>query len=141
MTTVSRPALAPLAGVLLLGCWIVSACSGSSETTTSGTAGTSGGVPAFVAVQNTSLDVTVENRAGGPLLNVRVAIKPVGGLLEFTKMLSRMEAGEKRDLALSQFSGRDGTTFSLRVVRPKEIAVTAVDLVGRTYEMTTPWRN
>ena len=109
----------------------LSGCSQGSEPQTG---------PAFVDLKMGSLYITVENKAGRPLLDVRLAIKPVGAASEFTKSISRLEGSEKRDLSLGEFSERDGTTFSLRVVRPKEVEVTATDLVGMKYHMTTPWK-
>ena len=96
--------------------------------------------PAFINLQMGSLYLSVENRAGRPLLDVRVAIKPVGAASEFTKTIYRLEGSEKRDLSLGEFSENDGTTFNLRVVRPKEVDVTATDQLGTKYHMTTPWK-
>ena len=118
--------------------FLVSSCSGA-RSSESGAAGTSGAATAFVGLMTSSMFVTVENRAGGPLLDVRLAIKPIGGVTEFTKLITRMEAGEKRNISLRDFGGRDGTPFNLRVVRPKEVNVTAVDLMSKKYAMTVPW--
>jgi hypothetical protein len=115
-----------------------SSCS-SARSGESGTAGTSGAAAAFVGLTISSIFMTIENRAGGPLLNVRLAIKPIGGATEFTKLLNRMEASEKRNISLGEFGGRDGTPFNLRFVRPKEVNVTAVDLTDKKYAMTIPW--
>ncbi len=119
--------------------FLVSSCS-SARSAESGAAGTSGEGPAFVGLMISSIFMTVENRAGGPLLDIRLAIKPFGGATEFTKLITRMEAGEKRNVSLGEFSGRDGTPFSLRVVRPKEVNVTAIDLIDKKYAMTIPWQ-
>lgn len=126
------------AAVLVSG-FLMSSCTsaGSAE---SGAAGTSGTGTAFVDVAISSIFMTVENHAGGPLLDVRLAIKPIGGATEFTKLITRMEAGEKRNISLGEFHGRDGTPFSLRVVRPKDVTITAVDLVEKKYAMTVPWK-
>ena len=84
--------------------------------------------------------MTVDNRSGGPLVNLRVAINPVGGATTFTSVIPRLEAGEKRDVSLSDFHGRDGTPFNRLFVRPKNVVVSAVDLIGKKYEVTVPWR-
>ena len=135
MTYAFRPV--PLAIAFVLSS-IVAACSGSS----SGTVGTSGqNEPAVVTVDISSFFVTVENRSGGPLLDVDVAIKAVGGLSSFSKLVPRLDNGEKRDLSLADFRGRDGTTtFSLDLVRPKEVVVMAADLNGQKHQVTVPWR-
>ena len=96
--------------------------------------------PAFINLQTGSLYLSVENRAGRPLLDVRIAFKPVGAAPEFTKTIYRLEGSEKRDLSLGEFSENDGTTFNLRFVRPKEVDVTATDQLGTKYHMTTPWK-
>ena len=136
MASARRSALAAVGGILVLN-WMVAACSGSGGET--GAVGTAGEGGTAIVVQSSSLYVTVENRSGAPLLDLRVAINPAG-VMTFTKTIGRLEAGEKRDLALGEFSARDGTTFNLRVVRPKMIGVTAADLLGKKYEVTTPWR-
>lgn len=92
-----------------------------------------------IGVQTSQMFVTVENKAGLPLVNIDVAIVPVGAPTEFTKFVERLENGEKRDLSLGDFSGQGGTTFSLRIVRPKTVRVRAKDLVGKTYEVAVPW--
>lgn len=140
MTYPFRRVVVGIVGVLVCG-WIVSACSGgSSQAGVPGTAGTSGqNEPVFVDLQVSSMFITIENRAAQPLLDVRVAIKPVGRPLLFTTTIPRLESSEKRDLSLSQLRGRDGTAFNLRAIRPEEISVTAVDLGGEKYEMRRPW--
>jgi hypothetical protein len=50
-----------------------------------------------------------------------------------------MENGEKRELSLGDFAGRDGTTFNRRVVRPKSVRVKAKDMVGKAYDVEAPW--
>ena len=92
-----------------------------------------------MAIEPSSIVMTLENREQQPLLDVRIAIRPVGGQTEYIKLVSRLESGEKRTVSLGEFNGRDGTPFSLRVVRPKEIAVTATGLTNEKFSMTVPW--
>ena len=135
MTTASRQ------GVLFASVFLTAVLAWSCSAATSQEAGITGTTgQAFVRVEPSSFFVTIENLAGQPLLDIRVAIKPVGGATEFTKLVSRVEAGEKRDISLSDFGGRDGTPFSLRVVRPKSITVTAASLTGQKFETTVPWK-
>jgi hypothetical protein len=94
---------------------------------------------ASIGVQTSQLFVTIENKAGAPLVNITVAILSVAGQ-PFTRLVSRLENGEKRDLALGDFGGRDGTPFSLRVVRPRTVRVTAEDVANKKYEVDVPWR-
>jgi hypothetical protein len=116
-----------------------SACarSGSGE---AAAVGTSGEGTAFMTVELSSIAMEIENRAAQPLLDIRLAIKPVGGATEFTLLVNRLEAGEKRILSLGDFRGRDGTPFSLRVVRPKQVDISAVSLTNQKFAMTLPWK-
>src|SRR3979409_1912864 len=97
----------------------------------------SGGPPAQaqdspIAIKTSQLSVVIENKVGMPLTDVDVSIVPIGGATEFKKFVGRMESAEKRDLSLGGFYGRDGTTFNLRVVRPKVVRVTGKDLNAKT---------
>ena len=92
---------------------------------------------AAIRVETSQLFVTVENKAGAPLVNVTVAVVSTGNQA-FTKFISRMESGEKRDISLGDFSGRDGTTFSLRVVKPKTVKVSAEDVANKKHDVDVP---
>ena len=95
---------------------------------------------ALIGVQTSQLSVVVENKVGMPLLDVDVVIVPVGGVTQFSKFVGRMENAEKRDISLSSFYGRDGTPFSLRVVRPKTVRVTGKDLNAKPYNVEARWQ-
>lgn len=137
MAAVSRHVFGFLAAALVFGL-VVPGCSGTARTESDGV-GTSGPSSSFVSVRNTSLDVTVENQAGMPLVDVVIAIKPVGRI-PFTRRVTRMENGQRLSLVLSEFRGNDGTSYSLQLARPRDITVTASDVVGKKFEMTTPWQ-
>lgn len=122
-----------LAATLAAGCT-------NTAISESGAVATSGGGPATIGLETSSLFVTVVNNAGAPIEDVQVAIEPVGSVLKFTSSVSRMENGEKREISLAQFRGRDGTTFSPRIYRPRQVSVTAKDIVGKTHERTMAWR-
>jgi hypothetical protein len=93
-----------------------------------------------IGIQNSQLSIVIENKVGMPLTDVDVVIVPVGGATEFKKFVGRMENAEKRDLSLGGFYGRDGTTFSLRVVRPKAVRVTGKDLNAKPYNVEARWQ-
>ena len=134
MTRVSRRVLVPVVAAFALGS-ILSACSSSSA---KGAVGTSGAVTSFVTVDVSSPPIiTVQNRTAQPLIDVSIAIK--SGMLTFTDRVSRLEANERRPIRQGDFTSRDGTSFNLRVARPKTIAVTAKNLDGKQYETTLPW--
>ena len=138
MATAFRRAGVLGAAVLVSG-YLAASCS-SAPSGEAGAAGTSGEGAAFVGLNISSIFMTVENRAAQPMLDIRIAIKPIGGATEYTTLITRMEGSEKRTISLGDFRGRDGTPFSLRVVKPKEVSVTAVNLTDQKYAMTIPWK-
>jgi hypothetical protein len=92
-----------------------------------------------IGIETGQMFVTIENKSGGPLLDLTIAIQPASAP-PFTSLVSRLEAGEKRDLPLSSFSSRDGTPFNLRMIRPRSVRVTATDLTQKKYEAQAPWK-
>ena len=93
-----------------------------------------------VTVETSQMFATIRNNAGLPLTDVPMAILPIGRQTEFTKFFGRPENSEKRDISLGTFSGRDGTPFSLRVIKPKSIRIKATDLNGKAYDFEIPWK-
>ena len=73
-----------------------------------------------------------------PLVDINVALK--SGILLFSDSISRLEPKEKRQLRHGDFASRDGTPFSLRIARPREVILTAKDLSGKQMEATVPWK-
>ena len=135
MACVSRRALVPFVGVITFGT-VLAGCSGSSA---DGAIGTSGQGGTFLAVDTASPPVvTVENLTDQPLVDINVSLK--SGILVFTDGISRLEAKEKRQLRHGDFASRDGTPFSLRIARPREVILTAKDLSGKQMEATVPWK-
>jgi hypothetical protein len=132
-----RPVIAA-AGPILAG-WLSSACSTASLPETQ-PLGTTGVEPSAIAVETSNQSVTVTNNAGKPLEDVLIAIQPVSVGSPFTLTLRRMENGEKRDIALGQFRSNDGTTFSPRLYKARQVTVTATDILGKKHEIKKPWR-
>jgi hypothetical protein len=91
-------------------------------------------------VQISQMFITVKNDAGLPLTDVTVSIAPPTRTTVYTKYLGRLDNAESRDIMLGDFSGRDGTPFSLRVVTPKTVEVTGSGADGKTYNVTVPWK-
>ncbi|HWW83436.1 MAG TPA: hypothetical protein VNZ26_07530 [Vicinamibacterales bacterium] len=91
-----------------------------------------------INVQTGSFSVTLENRTGVPLTDIKVAIMASG--VPYTHMISRMEVGEKSESSLADFSDRTGTTFNLRLAQPKSVIVTATDVVSKEYKVEVPWK-
>src|SRR5437588_12828006 len=94
-----------LSGVVLAAC-LVAACS-SASTNAAGAVGTSGETAAVMSVELSSIVMVIENQAPQPLLDIRLAIKPVGGATNFTRLVSLMDAGEPRTISHDHFCRRD----------------------------------
>jgi len=127
-----RSFLLSLAGVVALGVLPCSqaACAGDNEVAQA--------ADAPIGIQTGQMFVTLENRTGGPLVDLLITIQTAGA--PFTSRIWRLEASEKRDVSFSNFSSRDGTTFNLRLARPKLVRVTANDLSQKKYEAQAPWK-
>ena len=95
---------------------------------------------ALLRVEISRMFVTVENRSGFSLREVRIEIVPMARTTDFSIIVPRMENGEKRDFPLGNFRGRDGTPFNLRVVRPKSLKVSGTDINNRTVQVEVPWK-
>lgn len=84
--------------------------------------------------------VTVRNESGLALNDVSIAIIPMGRTTVFNKFLGRIENAESRNVMLGDFIGRDGTPFSLRVIKPRSVEVKGRDVKGQDYTAEVPWR-
>lgn len=93
-----------------------------------------------IAIRTSQTYITVENRAGLPLSDIDVVILPVGGATQYKKFISRIDTLQKQNLALDEFSSRDGTRFNLRVARPKTVRITAKDINNKAYQVEVPWQ-
>jgi len=130
LSFVAIPCFVGLVGLAL------SACSGSESSAQNQPAQDQ----AQIDVQTSQLSVLVENKVGMPLVDVEVAIVPVGNGTPFMKFAGRLENAEKRDISLSSFSARDGTPFNLRQVRPKTVRVVGKDLNNKPVQVDVPWK-
>jgi hypothetical protein len=84
------------------------------------------------------LFVTVENKAATSLFDITVEIVPTSKTI-YTNSIGRMDNGERRELSLGDFRGRDGTPFTLRVAKPKTVRVSGKDMSGKVYTAEVPW--
>jgi hypothetical protein len=117
----------------LIGCGLFLA--GCSE---QGAANQSANAP--IKVQTSQMFITVKNDAGVPITDVTISIVPPTRTTVYTKFLGRLENSESHDVMLGEFSSRDGTPFSLRVVSPKSVEVKGSGADGKTYDVTVPWK-
>ena len=98
------------------------------------TDGTSG-----VLVTRTGNGITVQNQAGRPLLNIRIAIESRDGAAVFVHTLPTLDAGASHEVAFADFRTEDGTPFDPGSIAPKQIKTTARDTLANSYDVTTPW--
>ena len=93
---------------------------------------------ASIGIETGQLFVTVENRSGGPLIDLTLTVQTPSA--PYTYMISRIEAGQKRDVAVNSFSSRDGTGLNLRLIRPRSVKAAAKDLTNKPYEAQVTWK-
>ena len=111
------------------------ACSNAAVDTA---VGTTNGVSSVV-VARAERGITVENRAGRPLLNVRLTIEGRDGGVTFASTLPTVDAGATREVPFADFRSEDGTLFDPGSIAAKQIKTTARDTLGNSYDVTTPW--
>lgn len=103
---------------------------------------TTGGTNAadqLIGIATSQMFVTIENRAGLALMDIKVSIVPVGRATIFAATWTRMEANEKHDFSLGAFRGQDGTPLNLRIHRPQSVVVTATDINQKPYKIESSW--
>ena len=92
-----------------------------------------------IGIDVSPLMVTLENKSGFALTNVKAVIEP-GGLQKtgYTAIIGRVGNAQTRNVSLSEFRTEDGTPFSTRI-RASAVRVTAEDINGQQYEAVVPW--
>jgi hypothetical protein len=93
-----------------------------------------------VKILTSQMYVTVRNDSGAPLNEITVSIVPVGRQTVYNKFIGRLENSESRNVMLGEFYGRDGTPFSLRVVKPRSVELKGKDVKGQAYATEAAWR-
>ena len=93
-----------------------------------------------IKIETSQMFVTVKNDSGMALNDVSVAIVPMGRTTLYTEYVGRMESAATRKIMLGDFNGRDGTPFSLRVVKPKSVMVKGMDIAGKAHEAEVGWK-
>jgi hypothetical protein len=102
--------------------------------------GTASGDLDKVQIEISRFDVTVTNTSGRALLDVNVAIFPIGRATSYTVHAGRLENSEKRSIAFDRFTDRDAVPFSPRTAKPSAIAFSANDLDGVAIQLEVPWK-
>jgi hypothetical protein len=103
-----------------------------------GAASQDANAPVKIAISQ--MYVTIRNESGLALNDVSVAIIPMGRTTVFNKFLGRLENAQSRNVMLGEFIGRDGTPFSLRVIKPRSVEVKGKDVKGQNYTTEIAWR-
>ena len=93
-----------------------------------------------VKVETSQMFVKITNDSGMPLTDVLVEIIPKGAATIFSTNLGRIENSESRNIMLGDFRGRDGTPFSLRVIRPNAVHVKGKDVMGKDVAVEVGWK-
>jgi hypothetical protein len=91
-----------------------------------------------IGVVRAERGVTVENRVGRPLLNIRLEIEGTSGAA-FVYTLPTLDTGATREIPFADFRTEDGTLFDAGTTPAKQIKTTARDTLGNRYGATTPW--
>ena len=110
----------------------ISGCAGQNAATNAS--------DAKIKIETSQMFVTVKNDSGMAINDVTVAILPMGRSTLFNKFVGRLENGETRKIMLGDFNGRDGTPFSLRVVKPKSVQVKGIDVAGKAQQAEVSWQ-
>jgi hypothetical protein len=119
----------------LISACLLSACSNAAV---SKAVGTTDGKSAIIVGRSGSA-VSVENRVGRPLLNIRVTVETVETGTPFVLVLPTMDNGEHRDLRFEELRNEDGALLDPVSVHPKQVKVTARDTLANPYNVTIPW--
>jgi hypothetical protein len=114
----------------------LSACSGPGVREAIGT----GAEAAPVVVRTSESAVTIENHAGRPLLNVRVAIDATGAPAPFVRVISSIDSGQTVTLPLTDFRTEEEVALDPVAAAPKQVTVKARDTLTKSYEVTAAWR-
>ena len=121
---------------LLALCSVLAGCSNPAV---SKAVGTGGDADTPIAVTASDAGVTVANRTGRPLLDVRMTITGGTPSASFIRVVPTIDAGAKSDSQPSDFHTEDGTLLDPAAVHPTNITVTARDTIGKSYSVATPW--
>ena len=115
---------------LLLALFLTPGCAGL---------GSAADADAPVRIDIAEQSIRVENRAGVPLVNIRVSLFVQRGV-EFTKVLPSLGDAQTREIRFYELVGRDGSRFSRMSPQPKTVRLLASDAGGRSYELEMPWK-
>lgn len=92
-----------------------------------------------IELEITPFFVTVGNRSGTAVRNVKLEIFPAGRQMVFSATHFRLESNADKDFSFNDLRGSDGTPFNLRIHKPRTVRVTAEGIDGTSHELEMPW--
>lgn len=92
-----------------------------------------------VVVARGERGITVENKAGRPLLNIRLVIEGRDNGTAFAYTLPTLDTGATREVPFADFRSDDGTLFEAGSIAAKQVKTTARDTLEHDHDVTTPW--
>jgi hypothetical protein len=92
-----------------------------------------------VVVTRGERGITVENRVGRPLLNVRLEIERSDSSPPFVYTLPTLDTGATREIPFAEFRTEDGALFEAGASAATQVKTNARDTLGNRYGATTPW--
>jgi hypothetical protein len=119
----------------VVGALLLSACTGPGVREAVGT--DAAATP--VEVQTSESAVTVENRAGRALLNVRVEVVATGTPAAFVRIIPSIDTGQTMSLLLTDFRTEEGVALDPFATAPARVTVKARDTLTNSYEVTAVW--
>lgn len=125
-----------IASFLFLAAFTSAGCS-SEETVEAGAVGTAATGPIGITFSQTYL--TLENRAGVPIVDTRVEIITRGLRPPFRTTVPRLETSSKHDIPYNQFRSADGTTFQRGALPTRTLKVTGTEITGKVIELEIPF--
>ena len=121
------------AAAVTLGIMVVVTACGSGRDYDSPTGGP-------IEIERSQLNISVSNRSGAGLNDVKLEVFPVGRQMVFSATIYRLESEATNRFSLGELRGSDGTPFNQRVHRPESIRVTARGTGGDdAYEIEVAW--
>jgi hypothetical protein len=123
----------------LLALLSAAAAAGCSDPAVSKAVGAGGDADTPIAVAASNAGVTVENRSGRPLLDVRITVDGGSPGLSFIRVVPTIDTGATSESQPSDFHTEDGTLLDVASVHPTRVAVTARDTLARTYDVAASW--
>jgi hypothetical protein len=122
------PASLALALMVQLGC---------SNAAVDVAVGTTNGA-STLAVTRAERGISVANKVGRPLLNIRIVIEGRDNSAVFLHTLPTLDTGATREVPFADFRTEDGTLFEGSIAAT-QVKTTARDTLGNSYDVTTPW--